>query len=155
MRKWLPTTLMVLALFLVGFALFQQTGMNMTYYFEVDEVDPVAVGDRRIKISGIVAAGTVRREAASMRTWFEVTGPTRAIEIEYTGTVPDIFQPGIQVVAEGAFREDGVFAADDLLAKCPSKYDAAKDPADFKHLEGHPTGGGGGGYGTGSYGGDS
>ena len=42
--------------------------------------------------------------------------------VEYTGTLPDIFQPGITVVVEGRLAGDGVFHARTLLAKCPSRF---------------------------------
>ena len=47
---------------------------------------------------------------------------TAAIPVEYTGTLPDIFRPGITVVVEGRLGADGVFHARTLLAKCPSRF---------------------------------
>ena len=44
--------------------------------------------------------------------------------VDYRGALPDIFRPGIQVVVEGRFQRDGVFHADQLLAKCPSRFQA-------------------------------
>lgn len=138
LRRWLPTTILVLGLFVAGFSLFRATGENITYYYEIDEVDRESIGDRTIKISGLVG-GEIRRDPGAMKTWFAVTSTTQTIPVEYTGTVPDIFGPGIQVVVRGRF-EDDAFIADDLLAKCPSKYDTSDNPDDFKHLGGHPSG---------------
>ena len=42
--------------------------------------------------------------------------------VDYTGTLPDIFKPGITVVAEGRLGADGVFHARAVLAKCPSRF---------------------------------
>jgi cytochrome c-type biogenesis protein CcmE len=42
--------------------------------------------------------------------------------VDYTGTLPDIFRPGITVVAEGRLGKDGIFHARTLLAKCPSRF---------------------------------
>ena len=44
--------------------------------------------------------------------------------VDYRGTLPDIFKPGIQVVVEGRTGGDGVFHARTLLAKCPSRFTA-------------------------------
>lgn len=138
LRRWLPTMILVLGLFVAGFWLFRATGENITYYYEIDEVDREAIGDRMIKISGLVG-DEIRRDPGAMKTWFPVTSATQTIPVEYTGTVPDIFRPGIQVVVRGRF-EDDAFIADDLLAKCPSKYATSDNPDDFKHLGGHPAG---------------
>lgn len=146
MRRHLPTVILIAGLFVAGFALFQATGQNITYYYEIDEVDREAIGERTVKISGLVGA-EIRRDPATMKTWFAVTSPTQTLPVEYTGVVPDIFGPGIQVVVRGHFAE-GTFVADDLLAKCPSKYDASDHPDDFKHLDGHPAGIGRSGYGA-------
>lgn len=137
-RRILTTIVLVLALTGTGYALFQQTGQNLTFYYEVDEVDRAEIGDRRIKISGIVADESVSRVASEMRTTFAITGPTSRIDVAYTGPLPDIFKPGIQVVAEGSFDAGGTLVADDLMAKCPSKYQPSGNPDDFAHLDGHP-----------------
>jgi cytochrome c-type biogenesis protein CcmE len=42
--------------------------------------------------------------------------------VDYKGSLPDIFKPGITVVAEGKLGADGVFHARALLAKCPSRF---------------------------------
>jgi len=42
--------------------------------------------------------------------------------VDYKGTLPDIFKPGITVVVEGTLGDDGVFRARTLLAKCPSRF---------------------------------
>ena len=47
---------------------------------------------------------------------------TASMPVEYSGALPDIFQPGITVVAEGRLGGDGVFHARTLLAKCPSRF---------------------------------
>ena len=138
MPKYLPTLILIAGLFVAGFALFQATGRNITYYYEIDEVDQSEIADRTVKISGLVG-GEIRRDPATMKTWFAVTSTTQSLPVEYTGVVPDIFGPGIQVVVRGHFA-DGTFVADDLLAKCPSKYDTSDNPEDFKHLDGHPAG---------------
>ncbi len=48
-----------------------------------------------------------------------------ALPVTYRGAVPDIFGPDIEVVVEGKWTPGGVFVADTLLAKCPSKFEAA------------------------------
>jgi len=50
--------------------------------------------------------------------------PTKSIRVNYRGTVPDTFKPGVEVILEGAFKADASqFEATTLLTKCPSKYE--------------------------------
>ncbi|HUP19988.1 MAG TPA: cytochrome c maturation protein CcmE [Gemmatimonadota bacterium] len=113
-----------------GFLVYKATGDNLTYYREVDEL-MAATGDMegKLRVSGDVVEGSVARDEETRELSFEITNPgsgagTR-IPVVYAGTVPDIFRPGIQVVVEGRMEENGTFRAETLLAKCPSKYQAA------------------------------
>ncbi|HEX21557.1 MAG TPA: cytochrome c maturation protein CcmE, partial [Actinobacteria bacterium] len=50
------------------------------------------------------------------------TKPTDTIEIDYTGVTPDTFKTGGIAIVEGTYTKAGIFKADTLVAKCPSKY---------------------------------
>ena len=57
--------------------------------------------------------------------------PSATIPVAYTGTIPDPFREGREVIVSGTV-EDGTFVAekDSLITKCPSKFadEAAEDP---------------------------
>ena len=117
----------------LGWLVFAGTRSNLVYYYEVDEL---AAADQRnegpIRISGDVVAGSIQRDPASHSLHFaisDVGAPAGAptVPVVYSGTVPDIFRPGIQVVIEGRLDPHGTFQAETLLAKCPSKYQEAGD----------------------------
>jgi len=134
----MTTGLLVAGLVTVGFALFREAGQNMTFYYEVEEISPDEVAGRTVKMSGIVAKDSIERDAKTLTTSFTVasqSGGEGAYPVRYTGPVPDIFRDGVQVVVTGSFNEQGVFEANELMAKCPSKYDTEGDPADFAHLD--------------------
>jgi len=123
----------------LSFLVYRATGENLTYYRTVDEL--LAAGetpDTKIRISGDVVEGTIVRDEETRELAFEIESTTpaeagapptapRRIPVLYTGTVPDIFRGGIQVVVEGTVTEEGTFEAETLLAKCPSKYQEAGD----------------------------
>ena len=117
----------------LAWLVFAGTRRNLVYYYEVDELLAASQeieGD--IRISGDVVAGTVERDTGSRELRFaiaETQAPAGApsVPVVYHGSVPDIFRPGIQVVVEGRLAPDGTFQAETLLAKCPSKYQAAGD----------------------------
>lgn len=113
-----------------GFLVYKATGDNLTYYREVDELMAATGGvEGKLRVSGDVVEGSVVRDETTRELRFEIANPgeqgTARIPVVYAGTVPDIFKPGIQVVVEGRMDESGTFRAETLLAKCPSKYQAA------------------------------
>lgn len=83
-------------------------------------------------LTGKVAADSVEHSGSELR--FEVADrddPTATIPVVYSGTVPDPFREGREVIVSGTVR-DGTFEAekDSLITKCPSKFadEAAEDP---------------------------
>ena len=64
----------------------------------------------------------VLKTDSGLHVTFTEKDATAAVPVDYTGTLPDIFKPGITVVAEGKLGRDGVFHARTLLAKCPSRF---------------------------------
>ncbi len=83
-------------------------------------------------LTGKVAAGSVEHSGSELR--FAVADrddPAATIPVVYSGTVPDPFREGREVIVSGTVR-DGTFEAekDSLSTKCPSKFadEAAEDP---------------------------
>jgi cytochrome c-type biogenesis protein CcmE len=79
------------------------------------------------KLGGRVVAGSVRRERDSMT--FEVQDPkgSAKVPVSYSGSVPDPFREGREVIV--TVQRDGarfVAERDSLVTKCPSKFEAEK-----------------------------
>lgn len=116
----------------LSWLVFAGTRRNLVYYYEVDELAAATSIDKDIRISGDVVANSIERDPDSRELRFaisktEAPAGSPSVPVVYRGTVPDIFRPGIQVVVEGRVDEHGTFQAQTLLAKCPSKYQAAGD----------------------------
>ena len=82
--------------------------------------------DRSYQLTGKVAQGSVRREGAALDFSVADRAGGRAIPVVYTGTVPDPFREGREVIV--TVRKQGarfVGERDSLITKCPSKYKAA------------------------------
>lgn len=84
------------------------------------------------QLTGKVADGSVDHFGTELR--FEVhdrDDPSAAIPVTYTGTIPDPFREGREVIVSGTV-ENGTFVGekDSLITKCPSKFadEAAEDP---------------------------
>ena len=77
----------------------------------------------RVRAGGMVEAGSIRRSDGSLEVAFMVSDLAgAAFEIRYTGILPDLFREGQGVVATGTLSQDGVFLAEEILAKHDEKY---------------------------------
>lgn len=81
----------------------------------------------KVRLSGTVVRGTVDSHADNVFEFTVTDDEGAMIPVVYTGAVPDTFQEGANVVVEGRLTPHGVFKADRLLAKCPSKYEAQSE----------------------------
>lgn len=90
---------------------------------ELDEMGTTALG-KRLRVAGVVRNGTIERRGGTMT--FVLEQSERQLEVHYTGSrpVPDTFKHGVDAVVEGIQRPDGTFEADQIQAKCASKYEA-------------------------------
>ncbi len=111
--------------FLVGWLVFSGIKDSMVYYITVDELleqVPDIYGEK-VRVSGTVVPNSIVNELDdSLR--FSIADGHGSLEVEYDGVIPDIFADGVSAVVEGKFFESGVFMADLLLAKCPTKYES-------------------------------
>ncbi len=104
----------------VGYLIYAASGGTSEYYVTVSELRAHApAGD--VRVAGVVQ-DDVQKSQGGLRVTFTERDGTASMPVEYSGTLPDIFKPGITVVAEGRLGGDGVFHARTLLAKCPSRF---------------------------------
>lgn len=79
---------------------------------------------KRVRVAGKVVEGTVARRGAV--TTFTVTDGAATLPVATEDVLPDTFGAGVEVVAEGAMTDRGVFSAASVLTKCPSKFKAKR-----------------------------
>ena len=105
----------------VGYLIYSASGGSAEYYLTVSELraQQPATGD--VRVAGVVQNDVVRSDGG-LHVRFTEKDSTASVLVDYSGPVPDIFQPGITVVADGRLGADGVFHARQLLAKCPSRF---------------------------------
>jgi cytochrome c-type biogenesis protein CcmE len=104
----------------VGYLIYSASGGSSEYYLTVSELKSHAQAGV-VRVAGVVQ-DDVRKSDGGLHVEFTEKDATASMPVEYTGTLPDIFRPGITVVAEGRMGGDGVFHARTLLAKCPSRF---------------------------------
>ena len=118
MIRWSIPALVVAAC--VGYLIYSASGGSAEYYLTVSQLRSHSVaGD--VRVAGVVQSDVQKSDAGLHVTFTEKDG-TASMPVDYTGTLPDIFRPGITVVAEGRLGKDGIFHARTLLAKCPSRF---------------------------------
>ena len=79
--------------------------------------------DQAVRIGGMVEQGSIRRAADGVTIEFLVRDESpHKIRVRFTGIVPDLFRENSGVVAEGRFQANGLFVADEILAKHDENY---------------------------------
>ena len=129
-RRRLPISFIVGGLVILGaviYLVYANTQANAVYYMTVSELHSCTTcATQSVRVAGTVQKGTVVRDDAKQQISFIISDSNRqSLPVVYSGIVPDIFAPGIQVVVEGHYTGQGPFQAQTLLAKCPSKFTAA------------------------------
>lgn len=108
-----------LAAGLLGYAL--KENINL-FYPPADIAAGKAPTGKAIRAGGMVQEGSVQRASDSLVTRFGVTDFSATVTVEYEGILPDLFAEGEGVVASGKLGEDGIFYANEVLAKHDETY---------------------------------
>jgi cytochrome c-type biogenesis protein CcmE len=136
----------------VVYLIVSSTQANAEYFMTIDELkaQSQSVIGKNMRISGAVVGDTIQYDPQTLTLSFEVANvtannneveaqgglvavlhaavidPNRSrIKIVYTGPKPDLLKNEAQAIMTGQLGTDGVFHADELLLKCPSKYQEA------------------------------
>jgi cytochrome c-type biogenesis protein CcmE len=111
---------------------------NMVFFFTPSQVaGNEAPRDRAFRVGGLVESGSVVRDKDALTVRFNVTDTARTIPVVYTGILPDLFREGKGVVAQGRIGADGIFRANEVLAKHDENY-MPPEAADALKKAGHP-----------------
>jgi cytochrome c-type biogenesis protein CcmE len=96
---------------------------NIAYFFSPSQVHAGEhPTDAVFRVGGLVVTDTLRREGDGLTVRFDVTDNAKIVPVSYTGILPDLFGEGQGVVARGRIGTDGVFYAEDVLAKHDESY---------------------------------
>jgi cytochrome c-type biogenesis protein CcmE len=100
---------------------------SRTYYRTISEYSSLqgAALHQRMRISGDVKAGSIQH--LDNETDFVLTEEGKTLAVSYVGSdpLPDTFKDGVQCLVEGHAGSDGHFVAENVQAKCASKYETA------------------------------
>ncbi len=146
---------MIGGIFILGavvFLIWSSSAATSEYFLTVDELNQKAakVVDKNVRVSGAVLGDSIQYEADSLTLTFDVAhvpGDNAEIEAQgglaevlhqavidpsrerltvvYVGPMPDLLRNEAQAIMTGHLGADGVFYAEELLLKCPTKYEEA------------------------------
>ncbi|HEX6042930.1 MAG TPA: cytochrome c maturation protein CcmE [Pyrinomonadaceae bacterium] len=118
--------IIVIGLAGLGFASFLALNAfqnNLVFFFSPTQVvAKEAPVNRTFRIGGLVENGTLKRDGDGLTVRFTVTDTAASIPVVYKGILPDLFKEGRGCVAQGRIGADGVFQADEVLAKHDENY---------------------------------
>ena len=96
---------------------------NLLYFHSPSDVNAgKSPADRVFRIGGMVPEGSFKREPGSLEAHFVLTDYAHNVKVSYTGVLPDLFREGQGVIARGRMGADGVFLAEEVLAKHDENY---------------------------------
>jgi len=96
---------------------------NLVFFFSPTQVAAKeAPLNRTFRIGGLVENGSLKRESDGLTVRFIVTDTAASIPVVYKGILPDLFKEGRGCVAQGKIGSDGVFQAEQVLAKHDENY---------------------------------
>lgn len=136
----------------VIYLIFSSTQANAQYFYTVDELNAkrTEVVDQNVRVSGAVIGESIQYDPQNLELRFTVahvpgdnkeveaqgglaavlhaavTDPSRGrMDVLYNGVMPDLLRDEAQAIMTGHLNSDGVFVVDELLLKCPTKYEEA------------------------------
>ncbi len=142
----------ILILGAVVFLIVSSTRATQEYFLTVDELNAKgsSIVDKNLRVSGAVVGDTIKYDANTLTLSFDVAhvpgdlsqidkdgglavalhqaviDPSRArMKVVYVGPKPDLLRNEAQAIMTGHLGKDGIFYADELLLKCPTKYQEA------------------------------
>lgn len=115
---------------LLTFILLVGSGMEetMVYTLTVKELkaQPDKYAARGVRLSGNVAEGSLLSHAATSYE-FDLIAEDETLRVRYNGILPDTFRENHEVIIEGKYLGENVFAAQHIFTKCASKYEAVPE----------------------------
>jgi cytochrome c-type biogenesis protein CcmE len=128
------TTLKARSKFIIGGAIIvlaviylivSSIGGSTAYYLTVEEVKAQEPSERQVRVAGTVLGETIEWNPQELMLRFKIADDSGSLAVVYNGPRPDMLRDGAEAVVEGIYTEGGFFEANNLLLKCPSKYEEA------------------------------
>ncbi len=122
-KRFVFVGIAVVAVGVAAMLVLQALQSNIAYFFSPTQVMAnEAPTGKAFRLGGLVKEGTVQRQTDGLTVSFVVTDTAKNVTVKYTGILPDLFNEGQGVVTKGKLGDDGVFYAEEVLAKHDESY---------------------------------
>ncbi|GHU42110.1 cytochrome c-type biogenesis protein CcmE [Betaproteobacteria bacterium] len=113
----------LVALGLIAFLVFSALNENVAFFYSPTDVrEGKAPKNKLFRVGGLVEPGSLTRQADGVTLSFVVTDNAKNIPVQFKGILPDLFSEGKGVVAQGRLNDEGIFVAQEVLAKHDENY---------------------------------
>ena len=109
----------------VGYLIVSSIGGSTAYYLTVQEVKAQGPSERTVRVAGAVVGESIEWNAQELMLKFNIADDSVNLAVTCNGPRPDMLRDGAEAVVEGNYNEGESFEANNLLLKCPSKYEEA------------------------------
>ena len=129
-KLYIAVAMLALALAYFGFTAFQGATV---FYVTVEELKQGQEGrSETIRVSGKLVPDTFEREAQGTVAFFNIASGNETLPASYNGILPDLFfNEHSEIVLQGTYEPQGVFEAESVVVKCPSKYQPVEEPSEI------------------------
>ncbi len=127
--KWKFLVGGLLILGIAAYLIISSVSSSGAYYLTVGELEAKqgTLHGRHVRVAGKVIGNTIEWDAGNMDLRFSIRDETGTLRVYYHGPKPDNLKDGADAVVEGKLGSDGLFHANTLLLKCPSRYEDASE----------------------------
>lgn len=140
-RAWFNPKFAIAAAVLVlavGYLMFTSAQSTSASFFDtVSELEArsASIDGELVRVGGDVVENSIEIDGVAGPVYFEITDGESTLAVTYDGQVPDIFDEHIQAVVEGTYHAGGIFQADTVLTKCPSRFEEAHEDGEYDDYE--------------------
>ena len=119
--RFLFVVLILITLILIAFLVLKSLEENVVYFQSPSEIKALSELDKKkIRVGGMVKKNSISINSSELK--FVITDFKNEINVTYTGAIPNLFEEGKGVVAEGVLNDRNFFSASKILAKHDENY---------------------------------
>ena len=108
---------------MAAFLVFKGLSENINLFYSPSDLKEEKISvDNQIRVGGMVKKDSINKESNSLRISFVITDFEEDLLITYEGILPDLFSEEAGIVAKGKMNEQGIFIANEVLAKHDENY---------------------------------
>ena len=109
----------------VGYLFYLSFSSSVSYYLTVSEFFSKGTGlyDTSVRVAGKISDNPIDWNAEELELRFTITEGDENMTVVYRGAKPGGLKAGSSILVEGKYSSEGIFRANQLILKCPSKYE--------------------------------